>query len=109
MIVFFLSELTHFLVGPVGAFIVDRCGCRWGTIVGSFIAMTGYIMSAFAQSVPSKFQLRLYGTKLFSVLCLTFGLISGAGGGIANIAGIVVIARYFKVTFHRNVQIQSYF
>ena len=31
-----------------------------------------------------------------TVLCLTFGLVSGAGGGIANIAGIVVIAKYFK-------------
>ena len=39
------------------------------------------------------------------MLCLTFGLISGAGGGIANIAGIVVIARYFKVTNHQNVHV----
>ena len=30
------------------------------------------------------------------VLCLTFGVISGAGGGIANIAGIVVISKFFK-------------
>jgi len=70
------------IVGPVGAFVVDRCGCRWGTIIGSIIAMTGYVLSAYAKSVP--------------MLCLTFGLVSGAGGGIANIAGIVVIAKYFK-------------
>ena len=34
--------------------------------------------------------------KFHLVLCLTFGVISGAGGGIANIAGIVVISKFFK-------------
>lgn len=70
------------MIGPIGSYIVDRCGCRWGTVIGSTIAMAGYVASSFAPSIP--------------ILCLTFGVISGAGGGIANIAGIVVISKFFK-------------
>ena len=51
-----VTRKTSVTVGPVGAFIVDRCGCRWGTIIGSVIAMVGYVLSAFAKSVPGKFN-----------------------------------------------------
>ena len=52
------------------------------TLQGSVITMIGYISSSFANSIP--------------MLCLTLGVLSGAGSGIANIAGVVIISKYFK-------------
>ena len=44
------------MIGPIGSYIVDRCGCRWGTVIGSTIAMIGYVASSLAPSIPSKLQ-----------------------------------------------------
>ena len=41
------------MIGPIGSYIVDRCGCRWGTVIGSTIAMIGYVASSMAPSIPS--------------------------------------------------------
>ena len=70
------------MIGPVASFICDRVGARWATVIGSILTILGYITSSFATSIPA--------------LCLTLGVLSGAGSGIANIAGIVIISKYFR-------------
>ena len=46
------------MIGPIGSYIVDRCGCRWGTVIGSTIAMIGYVASSLAPSIPSKYLMQ---------------------------------------------------
>jgi len=70
------------MIGPVASYVCDRVGARYATVIGSVITMIGYISSSFANSIP--------------MLCLTLGVLSGAGSGIANIAGVVIISKYFK-------------
>ena len=55
------------MIGPIGSYIVDRCGCRWGTVIGSTIAMIGYVASSLAPSIPSKLQFLRCHPKFYSV------------------------------------------
>jgi MFS family permease len=70
------------MIGPIASFVCDRFGARLATIMGTSVTMFGLILSSYATSIP--------------VLCLTLGVLSGAGSGIANIAGIVIISQFFK-------------
>nr|CAB3266121.1 monocarboxylate transporter 9-like [Phallusia mammillata] len=69
------------LMGPVASALLERFSCRQ-TITCSGIAMaTGLVISSFATGVP--------------FLCVSFGIVTGCAGGIANLASVVAINQYF--------------
>lgn len=69
------------LSGPIASFLTDRYGCRKVTIVGSILASTGFVISAFATSTE--------------MLFLTFGVIAGFGLSLCYVAAVVIVAYYF--------------
>ncbi|XP_052216344.1 monocarboxylate transporter 12-like isoform X2 [Dreissena polymorpha] len=69
------------LSGPLTSAFVNRFGCRAVAFVGTLVATSGFLISAFASSV-----LWLY---------VSFGLIAGLGFGLLNMPPYVMIARYF--------------
>ncbi|XP_025190715.1 uncharacterized protein LOC112591196 [Melanaphis sacchari] len=69
------------LSGPIASFLTDRYGCQKVTVIGAIIASTGFVISAFADS-------------LF-MLFITFGLISGFGLSLCYVAAVVIVAYYF--------------
>lgn len=69
------------LSGPIASFLTDRYGCQKVTIIGSIIASTGFVISAFADSLFTLF--------------ITFGLISGFGLSLCYVAAVVIVAYYF--------------
>ncbi|XP_050548807.1 uncharacterized protein LOC126910354 isoform X1 [Daktulosphaira vitifoliae] len=69
------------LSGPIASFLTDRYGCQKVTIIGSIIASTGFVLSAFADSLI--------------VLFITFGFISGFGLSLCYVAAVVIVAYYF--------------
>lgn len=66
---------------PITGFFLDKYGCRTVTAVGGVITGLGYILSAFASNI--------------SLLVLTYGIVAGAGVGIAYGVPIAVAARWF--------------
>mgnify|MGYP006270992917 CR=1 FL=1 len=66
---------------PITGFFLDKYGCRTVTAVGGVITGIGYILSAFASNI--------------SLLVLTYGIIAGAGVGIAYGVPLAVAARWF--------------
>ena len=70
------------LCGPIAANITSRIGYRKSTIIGGLIASVGFSCGAFSNSV--------------TVLCVTYGLISGFGMSLPYFNSIVVEAVYFK-------------
>jgi len=69
------------LSGPIASFLTDRYGCQKVTIIGAIIASTGFVISAFADSLFTLF--------------ITFGLISGFGLSLCYVAAVVIVAYYF--------------
>lgn len=69
------------LSGPIASFLTDRYGCQKVTVIGSIIASTGFVISAFADSLFTLF--------------ITFGLISGFGLSLCYVAAVVIVAYYF--------------
>ena len=66
---------------PITGFFIDRYGSRTVTAVGGVVTGIGYILSAFAPNI--------------SVLVLTYGVIAGAGVGIAYGVPLAVAAKWF--------------
>ncbi|MBE9227755.1 OFA family MFS transporter [Phormidium sp. LEGE 05292] len=66
---------------PVTGFFIDKYGCRTVTAVGGIITGLGYIFSSFATNI--------------STLVFTYGIIAGAGVGIAYGVPLAVTARWF--------------
>lgn len=66
---------------PVTGFFIDKYGCRTVTAVGGVITGLGYILSSFANDI--------------STLVFTYGVIAGAGVGIAYGVPLAVTARWF--------------
>jgi len=66
---------------PVTGFLIDKYGCRTVTAVGGVITGLGYILSSFATDI--------------STLVFTYGVIAGAGVGIAYGVPLAVTARWF--------------
>ncbi|XWK90984.1 MAG: OFA family MFS transporter [Phormidium sp.] len=66
---------------PVTGFFIDKYGCRTVTAVGGVITGLGYILSSFASDI--------------STLVFTYGVIAGAGVGIAYGVPLAVAARWF--------------
>lgn len=69
------------LSGPIASFLTDRYGCRKVTIAGSILASTGFVLSAFANSME--------------MLFFTFGILSGFGLSLCYVAAVVIVAYYF--------------
>ena len=70
------------LCGPIAANITSRIGYRKSTIIGGLIASIGFSCGAFSNSI--------------TILCVTYGLISGFGMSLPYFNSIVVEAVYFK-------------
>jgi MFS family permease len=66
---------------PITGFFMDRYGSRTVTAVGGVVTGIGYILSAFAPNI--------------TVLLLTYGIIAGAGVGIAYGVPLAVAAKWF--------------
>lgn len=66
---------------PITGFFIDKYGCRTVTAVGGIITGLGYILSSFATDI--------------STLIFTYGVIAGAGVGIAYGVPLAVAARWF--------------
>ena len=66
---------------PITGFFIDRYGSRTVTAVGGVVTGIGYILSAFAPNI--------------TVLVLTYGVIAGAGVGIAYGVPLAVSAKWF--------------
>jgi len=66
---------------PVTGFFIDKYGCRTVTAIGGLITGLGYILSSFASDI--------------STLVFTYGIIAGAGVGIAYGVPLAVTARWF--------------
>lgn len=66
---------------PITGFFIDRYGSRTVTAVGGVVTGIGYILSAFAPNI--------------TVLVLTYGVIAGAGVGIAYGVPLAVAAKWF--------------
>lgn len=69
------------LTGPIMSALVDRYGCRNMTILGGFIAGTGFVLSSFSRSIE--------------VMYLTFGVFAGVGLGLCYVTAVVSIAYWF--------------
>ncbi|XP_055677444.1 uncharacterized protein LOC129786435 [Lutzomyia longipalpis] len=69
------------LSGPIASFLTDRYGCRCVTVVGSILAATGFMISAFSTSME--------------MLFFTFGILAGFGLSLCYVAAVVIVAYYF--------------
>uniref|UniRef100_A0A6P7GCK0 Uncharacterized protein LOC114340510 n=1 Tax=Diabrotica virgifera virgifera TaxID=50390 RepID=A0A6P7GCK0_DIAVI len=69
------------LSGPVASFLTDRYGCRTVTVCGAIMASTGFVISSTTNSM--------------TVLCITFGVLSGFGLSLCYVASVVIVAYYF--------------
>lgn len=70
------------LTGTIMSALVDRYGCRSMTILGGIIAATGFVVSAFVDSI--------------NVMYLTFGILAGLGLGLCYVTAVVSIAFWFE-------------
>jgi MFS family permease len=68
--------------GPIGSTLTNRYGCRWTTLIGSFIAAIGFALSFFATSIY--------------MLYVTIGCIVGLGFGLIYVPAIVSVGYYFE-------------
>jgi MFS family permease len=66
---------------PITGFFIDKYGSRTVTAVGGVVTGIGYILSAFAPNIY--------------VLVLTYGIIAGAGVGIAYGVPLALAAKWF--------------
>ncbi|GAB0097411.1 MFS domain-containing protein [Sergentomyia squamirostris] len=69
------------LSGPIASFLTDRYGCRRVTVAGSILAASGFVMSAFSDSME--------------MLFFTFGILAGFGLSLCYVAAVVIVAYYF--------------
>lgn len=70
------------LTGTIMSALVDRYGCRSMTILGGIIAASGFVISAFVDSI--------------NVMYLTFGILAGLGLGLCYVTAVVSIAFWFE-------------
>lgn len=70
------------LFGPIASIFAKRFGFRKATVVGGLIAAFGMFLSSFVDSL--------------SILCVTYGCISGFGISLPYLASTVVVMMYFK-------------
>ncbi|GLG97453.1 Monocarboxylate transporter 10 [Gryllus bimaculatus] len=72
-----------FLLSPLAGVLVDRFGIRPTTFVGGLLAASGmFLSSLFVDSVTG--------------LCVTYGLLFGAGASLAYTPSLVILGHYFS-------------
>jgi MFS transporter, OFA family, oxalate/formate antiporter len=69
------------LLMPIAGFLIDRYGARWVTAVGGILAGLGYVLSSIDQNAAT--------------LVLTYGVITGAGIGIAYGVPLALVSKWF--------------
>ncbi|XP_014259196.1 monocarboxylate transporter 5-like [Cimex lectularius] len=69
------------LSGPIASFLTDRYGCRKCCVAGGLLAATGFVISAFSNSIE--------------LLFFTFGVLAGFGLSLCYVAAVVIVAYYF--------------
>lgn len=67
--------------GPVLSNLVDKYGCRKMTMIGGFLACSGFVLASLSTSVE--------------FLYLTFGILAGFGLGVGYVTAVVSIAFWF--------------
>nr|XP_002125347.2 monocarboxylate transporter 9-like isoform X1 [Ciona intestinalis] len=72
---------TTLLMGPVGSALLDRFNCRQIIVASGVVLATALIISSFATGIP--------------FLCVSFGVVAGGAGGVANLAAVVSLSQYF--------------
>jgi MFS family permease len=73
---------TPLLFGPIASIFVKRLGFRKATLIGGLMTAFGMFISIFVDSL--------------SILCFTYGCISGFGISLPYLASSVVVMMYFK-------------
>ncbi|XP_046405257.1 uncharacterized protein LOC124170522 [Ischnura elegans] len=79
-----IPALCYFLyssLGPVACILSNRFSYRTVTFLGGFLAAMGMILSYFAHSI--------------TYLYLSYGILVGAGAGLAFPPGVFIVASYF--------------
>lgn len=77
-----LATGSCLLAGPIGSALISRIGTRKTAILGGLVMSVGMFLSSFATNIY--------------ILFVTYGILAGFGGGIANLAAVVRITDYFK-------------
>ncbi|CAH1228410.1 SLC16A10 [Branchiostoma lanceolatum] len=72
--------LQH-LCSPLAGILVDKIGCRKTSCLGAVLVFTGLMTSSFASRLE--------------ILYVTFGIITGTGMAISNVAAITILGHYF--------------
>jgi MFS family permease len=78
---FTILLVVYAVLMPIAGFFIDRYGSSTVTAVGGIVTGIGYILSAFAPNI--------------TVLVITYGVIAGAGVGIAYGVPLAVAAKWF--------------
>ena len=70
------------LLGPFASALITKYGCRRVTIFGGIVSAVGLVASSFATSI--------------NMLCVTYGLIAGAGMSMGSVTSVVLVSFYFE-------------
>ncbi|XP_034939541.1 monocarboxylate transporter 10 isoform X2 [Chelonus insularis] len=74
---------TTFLLSPIAGILTDKIGIQITTFLGGLLASGGMILSS------------IYCTNVI-ILCLTYGVIYGAGASLAYTPSLAILGHYFK-------------
>ncbi|XP_048242827.1 monocarboxylate transporter 12-B-like isoform X3 [Haliotis rufescens] len=76
-----LHSATYCITGLVGGGVLERFGCRAMTVAASILTSAGFIFSLFAQNLV--------------LLCVLYGVLTGAGVSLMYTASTVIVLQYF--------------
>ncbi|CAK8672422.1 unnamed protein product [Clavelina lepadiformis] len=68
-------------MGPVSSVLLERFSCRQVIMMSGISMSLGLVCSSFSNGIP--------------YLCVSFGIVAGCAGGVANLAAIVSLCQYF--------------
>ncbi|XP_063991262.1 monocarboxylate transporter 14 [Diachasmimorpha longicaudata] len=72
----------YLMAGPFVSALANRYGFRLVAMVGSVISCVAFILSSYCSSVE--------------LLCITYGLIGGVGGGLIYVPAVITTGFYFE-------------
>lgn len=76
-----IGLLSYSILMPIAGFLIPKIGSRVMTATGGFIVGLGYILASFAPNI--------------ALITLSYGVIAGAGVGVAYGVPMAVVARWF--------------
>ncbi|GAB4301658.1 MAG: OFA family MFS transporter [Geminocystis sp.] len=76
-----IGLLSYSILMPIAGFFITRIGTRVITAIGGLIVGAGYILASFAPNI--------------TLMTLSYGVIAGAGVGIAYGVPMAVVAKWF--------------